>query len=96
MCLGVSGTSWLTGGENTKARSFSKLICVNHSPVVVSRFKTHAAVKQDSLHLQGTAEGERCGGCGSSVARCYGKGESLPKIRSSGGGVLVISWLHCS
>lgn len=96
MCHGTSGTSRLTGGEDTQAIWFSKLISIKHSPAVVSQFKTHATEKLDSSHLQGIAGGEPDGGWGSLDMRCYGKGELLPKICQSGRGGLVISCLHCS
>lgn len=78
MCCGASGTSRLTGGEDTQAHWFSKLISIKYGPAVVSQFKTHATVKQDSSHLQ-VAGGKPDGGWGSLDRRCHGKGELLPK-----------------
>lgn len=95
MCCGASGTSQLTGGEDTQAHWFSKLISIKYGPAVVSQFKTHATVKQDSSHLQ-VAGGKPDGGWGSLDRRCHGKGELLPKICQSGRGGPVISCLHCS
>lgn len=100
MCRGVNGTSQLTGGENTKACWFSKLISINYGPVVVSRFKTHAAVKQDSSHLQGVAwrtwrrTWRWLGQLGRKMLWEGRTPSKNPAHQAKGG--LAISWLHCS